>query len=84
MKMASKEVASMIRPEVVVEDALSRARTALANSPIFDLRELRVEMFRDALVISGTVSSFYHKQLAQEVVRTASDGTELVNTIHVQ
>ena len=74
----------MVRPEVAVNDALSRARAALAKSPIFDLRELRVEMFRDSLVISGTVSSFYHKQLAQEVVRTASEGAELVNTIHVQ
>lgn len=74
----------MVKPEVVAEDALSRARTALAESPIFDLRDLRVEWFRDSLVISGTVASFYHKQLAQEVVRTASEGTELVNTIHVQ
>ena len=52
-------------------EAQPRAQTALASSPIYDLRELQVEQRNGSLVISGRVSSFYHKQLAQEVQRVA-------------
>ena len=38
----------------------------------------------DALAISGCVSSFYHKQLAQEVVRSVSTGMKVVNSICVK
>ncbi len=61
---------------------------ALANSPIFELRELCVEFdrTRDSLLISGVVSSFYHKQLAQEVVRAVCRNVEyeLINAIRVR
>jgi hypothetical protein len=45
---------------------------------------LQVERDGDALLIRGQVSSFYHKQLAQEVVRHAAEGVELVNSIEVR
>lgn len=63
-----------------------RAQMALAGSPICELRDLRVERHEEDLVISGSVSSFYHKQLAQEAVRTVCNGTEieLINAIRVQ
>ncbi len=63
-----------------------RAQAALTNSPICELRGVRVEDRDDALVISGTVSSFYHKQLAQEVVWALCRDieVELVNLIRVQ
>jgi hypothetical protein len=35
------------------------------------------------VVLHGRVGSFYHKQLAQELVRSATDGAEVVNAIHV-
>ncbi|HUT13798.1 MAG TPA: BON domain-containing protein [Thermoguttaceae bacterium] len=60
-----------------------RAQTALRNSPIYELRDLQVEHRDGALLISGVVSSFYHKQLAQEVVRSVCKDAELVNSIHV-
>lgn len=45
------------------------AQSMLNSSPLYDLRELRVEdADGNRLVIRGMVSSFYHKQLAQEVV----------------
>ena len=47
-----------------------RAQAALTTSPFYELRGLQVEQRDDALLISGCVSSFYHKQLAQEVVRS--------------
>jgi hypothetical protein len=45
------------------------AQTALRTSPFYDLRELKIEELDDQrLIIRGMVGSFYHKQLAQEVV----------------
>jgi hypothetical protein len=61
-----------------------RAQRALLNSPIHALRELRVEQVDDALVLSGCVQTFYHKQLAQELVRTVADECELVNSVDVR
>jgi hypothetical protein len=60
-----------------------RATTALAKSPFHELHNLQVEQHDDALWISGTVSSFYQKQLAQEVVRSVCQGVELINSIQV-
>jgi hypothetical protein len=62
---------------------VEEARGALARSNIYDLRMLRVDGDGDSVVLSGRVSSFYHKQLAQEIVRTAADGFEVVNAIRV-
>lgn len=66
----------------------SRVQMALANSPISELRELQVELdgTQDSLLLSGIVSSFYHKQLAQEVVRAVCKNLdyELVNAIRVR
>ena len=69
-----------------VDEIQPRAQMALSRSPVYELRELRVEPCGDGLVISGSVSSFYHKQLAQEAVRAICDGIdiELVNTISVE
>ncbi|MHC4177261.1 MAG: BON domain-containing protein [Planctomycetota bacterium] len=65
-------------------DVRPRAQTALASSPIHELRDLRVDRCEGALAISGTVSSFYHKQLAQEVVRSVCRDVEVINSIRVE
>jgi len=67
-------------------DVQPRAQRALAHSPIHELRELRVEQLNGALLIHGVVSSFYHKQLAQEVVRAVCREIEieLVNSVEVR
>jgi hypothetical protein len=72
--------------EVSARDVQPRAQSALANSPICELRDLRVEPHNGALLICGAVSSFYHKQLAQEVVRAVCRNieVELVNAIRVR
>jgi hypothetical protein len=69
-----------------VDDVRSLARIALVNSPIYELRDLKVEQSEEGLVICGVVSTFYHKQLAQEVVRAACDGldVEVANSIRVR
>ncbi len=63
-----------------------RARCALRSSPVSELRDLLVEQRGDALTLSGTVSSFYHKQLAQEVVWAVcrDSEVELVNVVQVR
>ena len=61
-----------------------QARTALSNSPIHALREVSVELTAEAIVLSGRVETFYHKQLAQEIVRTVLRDYPLVNSIHVE
>ena len=71
---------------VSVNDVHSAARTALLNSPICELRDLKVEQSDKELVIDGVVSTFYHKQLAQEAVRSACEGfdVEVTNSIRVR
>ena len=71
-------------PLVTATDVQSRAQLALSASPIYALRELQVEHDGEMLQLRGVVSSFYHKQLAQEVVRHAVEGVEVLNSIHVR
>jgi osmotically-inducible protein OsmY len=67
-------------------DVRPEAQQALADSPIHELRDLRVEQQNGTLLIHGLVSSFYHKQLAQEVVRAVCREIEieLVNAVRVR
>ncbi len=66
------------------DDVQPRAQAALANSPFFELREIQVQRRASALLICGEVSSFYHKQLAQEAVRSVCREIELINLIQVK
>ncbi|MEX2176445.1 MAG: BON domain-containing protein [Pirellulaceae bacterium] len=69
--------------EILMTDAALQAKAALSRSRIYDLRRLSVEQDGEAVVLRGRVSSFYHKQLAQELVRSAIDSAEVVNSIRV-
>ena len=71
-------------PVLTAKDVQPVAQQALAASHVFALRELLVEQHGETLLISGRVSSFYHKQLAQEIIRHAVEGVEVVNSIHVR
>lgn len=62
---------------------LDLARNALRQSSHFVLRGLTVEQAGKTLVISGRVSSFYQKQMAQEAIRAVCDNVELQNTVDV-
>lgn len=59
------------------------ATEALAKSSVRELRQLRVDESASQLQLSGHVSSFYHKQLAQEAVRSVADGRRVVNHVSV-
>ncbi len=69
---------------VAAQKVQPRAQNALSASPVFALRDLRVDQRGHQLLISGFVSSYYHKQLAQEVVRAVAEGTEVVNSVSVR
>jgi osmotically-inducible protein OsmY len=70
--------------EIAYDETQPRAQAALANSPFYELRDLQVEQRDGTLCISGCVSSFYHKQIAQEVVRSVCAGAEVINSIRVE
>ncbi len=72
--------------DISAREIQPKAQMALAGSPICELRDLRVEPLGHGLMISGVVSSFYYKQLAQEAVRSICSGIEieLINAIRVQ
>jgi hypothetical protein len=54
---------------IAPDDTLARARHVLSNSKIRDLRRLAVLRDGERIVLSGRVSSYYHMQLAQKLVR---------------
>lgn len=62
---------------------LSRAEQALRQSPIPALRKLSVEEKDGVIVIAGSVSCYYYKQLAQEAVLTLRSGKEVSNRVTV-
>lgn len=65
------------------QDAVQRARAALLASPVVALRDLDVAAVGERLILSGKVNCFYHKQLAQEVVRSVLDGVRVTNVVSV-
>jgi len=62
---------------------VSPAEKALRHSPIPALRQLEVEETDAAIVLSGTVTSFYLKQLAQETIMPLVGQRGLVNQVAV-
>ncbi len=69
--------------ETLKEKSLQEAKSALEESPVFALRNLGVEQVGDNLILSGTVSTFYYKQLAQEVIRSVANGLGVINGVDV-
>jgi hypothetical protein len=60
-----------------------RAALLLRDNPVNDLRRLEVIESESEIVISGIVSSYYLKQMAQETVRPALNGRKLRNRVIV-
>lgn len=60
----------------IVEVALARS-TSLAG------RNLRFEVHENGVVLRGVVRSYYHKQLAQESLRTISGVSRITNELEV-
>jgi osmotically-inducible protein OsmY len=64
-------------------DAVPLASLVLAKSSIRELRQIRVDESDQAVELSGSVRSYYHKQLAQETVRNVAKGRQLINRVEV-
>jgi hypothetical protein len=61
----------------------TQAARALKKSSHPSLRKLSVEGTEGHLIISGKVSSYYLKQLAQETIMSVREGMHLVNRVDV-
>ncbi len=59
-------------------------QSCLASSPIPELRRLIVEATEEVIIISGNVSSYYVKQMAQESVRPAIGPRRILNRVTVR
>ena len=75
-------------PVLSAKDVQAKAQQPLSSSGVYALRELVVEHDGETLVITGHVTSWYHKQLAQEIVRHALEhvgevDVEVTNSIDV-
>lgn len=69
-----------------MKDIRSRVATALAASSNPRLRFIQVELDEDhenTVCLSGRVSTFYQKQLAQELVRSIDSDVEVRNDLRV-
>lgn len=66
------------------EDVCTKATAALANSSIRDLRGLNVRTDAGSLQVSGRVTSYYHKQVAFETVRSVAGGLKILNVVDVK
>jgi hypothetical protein len=62
----------------------TQAAHALSKSSHPALRHLSVEDNEGNLIISGKVSSYYLKQLAQETIMPCREGLRLVNRVDVE
>lgn len=69
----------MISPTHVV----TQAAHSLKKSCHPALRRLSVESSESALIISGKVTSYYLKQMAQEAIMPVREGLQLVNNVDV-
>ena len=65
------------------QEVATAATAVLSRSSVSELRRLRVDEKAGELRLSGIVRSFYHKQLAQETVRTVAGNMQVVNRVDV-
>ena len=63
--------------------ATKAATAVLAENSVRELRLLRVDRTANDLQLTGRVRSYYHKQLAQEAVRSVAGGLQVVNRVDV-
>ena len=65
------------------KDVAKIANATLARSSVSELRMIRVDRSENDLQLTGSVRSFYHKQLAQEAVRSVACGLRVINRVNV-
>lgn len=71
---------------IMASETEIRARNVLNASPVPELRNLTIEEASGTLCVSGTLSNYYHKQLAQETLRRICREAKIAlkNIVNVQ
>lgn len=64
-------------------DVTGRIRLLLSESPLADVRRIRVEQQGDQVMLHGRVRTFYAKQMAQETIKRAAGELQIVNSVNV-
>jgi osmotically-inducible protein OsmY len=64
-------------------EVLEVAREALSCSPYPAVRQVDVQSREGAVVLSGQVASYYHKQMAQEALKALRGTSLIVNELVV-
>jgi osmotically-inducible protein OsmY len=57
-----------------------RIHSALSTNPHVPSRQVRIEANEGRVVLKGSVSSFFQKQMAQEAIRRI-DGVQLIDNL---
>ena len=70
---------SLLKPHIVAQAAKDRLR----SNPHWPVRRVSCECDEGRLFLRGRLSSFFHKQLAQEAVADVDGVTQVVNEIEV-
>ena len=68
---------------MVDRQLFDRAQSALDRAPYVLRRAIRLEAQQGRVVLSGTVRSFFHKQLAQEALRDVDGLNAIDNRLQV-
>lgn len=73
------------RQSATSDDEIAKAaQDRLHTSPYFALRSIMAEFHEGAIVLRGRVASYYHKQMAREVVRRVDGiGGVIINLVEV-
>lgn len=66
-----------------LHDSTGRIRLLLSESPMAEVRRIRVEQDGDRVLLQGRVATFYAKQMVQETVRRANCGLHIINSVSV-
>jgi hypothetical protein len=67
----------------LLRDHLAYIRHLLSESPLPEIRRLRVEYDGTRIFLQGHVRTFYAKQMAQETIRNAVKDMRIVNSVDV-
>lgn len=75
--------AAIAQPDELPTPLQNRLQQELSLSPIWEIRQVRVEQRGNSIYLEGRVKSFYLKQLAQETIRRAANELPIVNDLFV-
>ena len=70
-------------PSRTRNDLAELARSCLQANPYADIKSLECECREGVLMLRGQVSTYYHKQLAQEAVRDIPGIASVMNGVKV-